>query len=90
MEIGIIYVNELFPTEIRASGFGWSVGLGRVVSIGAPLATQIMANSIGVAHAIQVSAFVWLFLIIGYWISHETRGSEITDRVVRAEGPSAP
>lgn len=88
--LGIIYVNELFPTEIRASGFGWSVGLGRVVSIGAPLATQIMANSIGVAHAIQVSAFVWLFLIVGYWISHETRGSEIADRVVRGAGSSAP
>jgi putative MFS transporter len=87
--LGIIFVNEQFPTEIRASGFGWSVGLGRVVSIGAPLATQIMASSIGVARAIQVSAFVWLFLIVGYWMSRETRGSELADRVVPAPTPSA-
>jgi MFS transporter, putative metabolite:H+ symporter len=86
--LGIIYVNEQFPTEIRASGFGWSVGLGRIVSIGAPVATQMLASSIGVAHAIQLSAFIWLFLIVGYWISDETRGSEIVDRVARAPKPS--
>ena len=38
--LGIIYVNEQFPTEVRASGFGWSVGLGRIVSIAAPVVTQ--------------------------------------------------
>ena len=81
--IGIIYVNEQFPTEIRASGFGWSVGLGRVVSIAAPVVTQILASSVGVAHAIQVSAFIWLSLIVGYSISEETRGTEIADRVGR-------
>ena len=81
--LGITYVNEQFPTEIRASGFGWSVGLGRVVSIAAPVVTQILASSIGVAHAIQVSAFIWLSLIVGYSISEETRGTEIADRVGR-------
>jgi MFS family permease len=81
--LGIVYVNEMFPTEIRATGFGWSVGLGRIVSIAAPVATQTLAVSIGVAHAIQLSAFIWLSLILGYWLSHETRGTEIADRVVR-------
>ena len=81
--LGIIYVNEQFPTEIRASGFGWSVGLGRIVSIAAPVVTQMLAGSIGVAHAIQLSALIWLSLIVGYWISHETRGTEIADRVGR-------
>jgi MFS transporter, putative metabolite:H+ symporter len=79
--LGIVYVNEQFPTEIRASGFGWSVGLGRIVSIAAPVVTQVLAGSIGVAHAIQLSAFIWLSLIAGYWISDETRGTEIADRV---------
>ena len=82
--LGIVHVNEQFPTEIRASGFGWSVGLGRIISIGAPVATQMLASSIGVAHAIQLSSFIWLFLIIGYWMTDETRGSEIADRVARA------
>lgn len=81
--IGIVYVNEIFPTEIRATGFGWSVGLGRIVSIAAPIVTQTLAASIGVAHAIQLSASIWISLIIGYWLSHETRGTEIADRVAR-------
>jgi ABC-type sulfate transport system permease component len=81
--LGIVYVNEMFPTEIRATGFGWSVGLGRIVSIAAPIVTQTLAVSIGVAHAIQLSAFIWLSLILGYWLSHETRGTEIIDRVVK-------
>jgi MFS transporter, putative metabolite:H+ symporter len=81
--LGIVYVNEMFPTEIRATGFGWSVGLGRIVSIAAPIVTQTLAVSIGVAHVIQLSAFIWLSLILGYWLSHETRGTEIVDRVVK-------
>lgn len=79
--VGITYVTEIFPTEIRASGFGWSAGLARIVSIAAPVMTQILAGALGVAHAIQVSAAIWLSLIVGYLISHETRGSELADRV---------
>jgi len=80
--LSIVYVNELFPTEIRASGFGWSSGLGRIVSICAPIVTQTLAGAIGVAHAIAVSAFIWIPLLIGYLISHETVGTEIGDRVL--------
>ena len=80
--LSIVYVNELFPTEIRASGFGWSSGLGRIVSIAAPMVTQALAGAIGVAHAIAVSAFIWIPLLIGYRISHETVGTEIGDRVL--------
>jgi MFS family permease len=91
-KLGIVYVNEMFPTEIRATGFGWSVGLGRIVSIAAPIVTQTLAVTIGVAHAIQLSAFIWLSLILGYWLSHETHGTEIVDRVVKRPemGPAMP
>jgi MFS transporter, putative metabolite:H+ symporter len=84
--LSIVYVNELFPTEIRASGFGWSSGLGRVVSVGAPIVTQALAGAFGVAHAIAVSAFIWVPLLIGYLISHETVGTEISDRVLPMAG----
>jgi putative MFS transporter len=82
--LGIVYVNELFPTEIRASGFGLSAGLGRIVSIAAPTVTQILSASLGVATAIQISAAIWLLLIVGYLISHETRGLELADRVTQS------
>ena len=35
--IGMAYVGELFPTEIRSAGFGWSVAIGRIPSIFAPM-----------------------------------------------------
>jgi putative MFS transporter len=79
--VGIVYVTEIFPTEIRASGFGWSAGLARIVSIAAPVMTQVLASALGVAHAIQISAAIWLSLIVGYLISHETRGTELADKV---------
>jgi hypothetical protein len=43
------------------------------------MVTQTLAASIGVAHAIQFSAFIWLSLILGYWLSHETRGTDLVD-----------
>ncbi|UNC13941.1 MFS transporter [Acidiphilium multivorum] len=79
--VGIVYVSEIFPTEVRASGFGWSAGLGRTVSIAAPIMTQFLAGKFGVGVAIQLSSAIWLCLIIGYAISHETHGSELADRV---------
>ena len=78
--LGVVYVNELFPTEIRATGFGWSAGLGRIVSIAAPLVTQALSVRFGVAEAIQISAVIWASLIVGYALSSETRGSDIADR----------
>jgi MFS transporter, putative metabolite:H+ symporter len=79
--VGIVYVSEIFPTEVRASGFGWSAGLGRIVSIAAPIMTQFLAGKLGVGVAIQISAAIWLCLIVGYTISHETHGSELADRI---------
>ena len=79
--LGIVYVNELFPTEVRAGGFGLSAGLARIVAIAAPIVTQVLAASIGVAHAIEISSAIWLSLVCGYFISHETHGTELADRV---------
>jgi hypothetical protein len=77
-----VYVNEVFPSEIRVSGFGWDSGLGRIVLVDAPVATQLLASAVGVAHAIAVSAFIWIRFLIGFLILHETVGAEIDDRVV--------
>lgn len=79
--LGIVYVNELFPTEVRAGGFGTSAGMARIVAISAPIVTQVLASTIGVAHAIEISSVVWFALICGYFISHETHGTELADRL---------
>ncbi len=85
--LGVVYVNELFPTEVRASGFGISAGLGRVVSIAAPIITQTLSAYIGTADAIKLSSIIWAPLIIGYCISGETRGEELSDLCERPAKP---
>jgi putative MFS transporter len=83
--LGVVYVNELFPTEIRATGFGISAGLGRIVSIAAPIVTQTLSGYIGTADAIALSSVIWIPLIIGYYVSHETRGEELADLFAKQE-----
>jgi putative MFS transporter len=83
--LGVVYVNELFPTEVRATGFGISAGLGRVISIAAPIITQTLSASIGIADAIKFSSVIWIPLIIGYYISDETRGEELSDLFERSD-----
>jgi MFS transporter, putative metabolite:H+ symporter len=85
--LGVVYVNELFPTEIRATGFGVSAGLGRVVSIAAPIVTQTLSAYIGIADAIKLSSIIWVPLIIGYYVSGETRGEELSDLCERPIEP---
>lgn len=85
--LGVVYVNELFPTEVRATGFGISAGLGRVVSVAAPVITQSLSAYIGIADAIKLSSVIWAPLIIGYYISGETRGEELSDLYERTIKP---
>ena len=86
--IGLVFLNEIFPTEIRASGFGWALGLGRVVSIAAPTVTQSLASWVGIAHAIQSSALISVLLIIGYAMLPETQHLEAGDIVDLGHAPA--
>ncbi len=83
--LGVVYVNELFPTEVRATGFGISAGLGRVISVAAPIITQTLSSYIGVSDAIKLSSVIWVPLIVGYYISGETRGDELSDRFAKGQ-----
>lgn len=77
--IGISYVTEIFPTAVRGSGFGMSVGFGRITSIFAPLVAGALATSVGLAGAFQVAALVWILYIIGFALGKETRGMTLEE-----------
>ena len=73
------YVAELYPTEIRASGFGWASSSSRVVTGFVPLiATTLLLPSLGltatfiVLGALLLAAVLWM--AIG---APETRGREL-------------
>lgn len=51
------YAAELFPTEIRATGYGWTTNLfGRMTEIGTPLVIGLLADRIGIPAAVGVVA----------------------------------
>lgn len=77
--IGIAYVTEIFPTAVRGSGFGMSVGAGRITSILAPTISGAIASSIGLAGAFKIAAAVWILMIIGLLLGPETKGRTLEE-----------
>ncbi|ACL57660.1 MFS transporter [Methylobacterium nodulans] len=74
--IGMVHVAELFPTEIRGSGFGWSVALGRFPSIFAPLGIAWLASVTpgGMGDAMKYSCIVLLCALLAYLFGPESLG----------------
>lgn len=77
--IGDTYIAELFPTEIRGTGFGISVGGGRVVSIFAPFLVGTSIAAFGIAVPYLAMSGLWLLTIIGYLLGPETAGKELEE-----------
>jgi len=52
------YASELFPTAIRATGYGWATNLfGRVTEILAPAAIGLLIPVLGISWAVSVAGF---------------------------------
>lgn len=77
--VGETYVAELFPTRLRATGFGLGVSIGRIPAIAGPLVTGAMATQIGIGNVARWFALIWVFLIAGYLIGPETRGRSLAE-----------
>lgn len=79
--IGMAYVGELFPTEIRAAGYGWSVAIGRIPSIFAPMIIAYVGSIAagGIGAAMRWSFLILIFVVIAYLWGPETKGQEIID-----------
>lgn len=83
--IALIVLCEIFPTEIRASAFGWSLGIGRIVSIAAPSVTELLAHYVGLERAIQSSVLIYLCLLIGFLLLPESKTMESSEFVLSHE-----
>ncbi|MDR4305471.1 MFS transporter [Chelatococcus sambhunathii] len=76
--IGMVYVAELFPTEVRGSGYGWSVALGRLPSIFVPAAVAWVAGVApgGMSDAMKYSCVVLICAFVAYLFGPETLKSK--------------
>ena len=53
-----VYASELFPTEIRATGYGWATNLfGRVTEIATPALIGVLIPSLGISWAVSLAGF---------------------------------
>ena len=71
-----VYASELFPTEIRATGYGWTTNLvGRVTEVVTPMAIGLLIVPLGISWSIGVVAIgpiLGALLVLRY--APETRG----------------
>ena len=75
------FATELFPTEIRATGYSWTTNLfGRVTEICSPLAIGWLADRIGIPSAVAVMAIgpvIGATIVLRY--APETRGKTLEE-----------
>jgi putative MFS transporter len=71
-----VYASELFPTEIRATGYGWTTNLiGRATEVGTPLVIGLLIESLGISWSVGVVAFgPILGAVVVLLYAPETRG----------------
>lgn len=73
------YATELFPTEIRATGYSWTTNLfGRITEIVTPLLIGMLADRIGIPLSVGIMAVgpvIGAILVLRY--APETRGKTL-------------
>ncbi len=73
------YATELFPTEIRATGYSWTTNLfGRITEIVTPLLIGMLADHIGIPFSVGIMAIgpvIGALLVLRY--APETRGKTL-------------
>ena len=71
-----VYASELFPTEIRATGYGWATNLvGRITEVVTPMAIGFLIVPLGISWSIGVVAIgpiIGALLVLRY--APETKG----------------
>ena len=71
-----VYASELFPTAIRATGYGWTTNLfGRITEIAAPAAIGLLIPWLGISWAVTLAGFgpiLGAFFVLRH--APETRG----------------
>jgi hypothetical protein len=75
-----LYLPELFPTRVRATGQGFSYNFGRVIAaIGVLQVPVLMGDPPNYARACSSLAFIYLAGLVVIWLVPETRGRPLPE-----------
>jgi MFS family permease len=86
-----VYASELFPTEIRATGYGWTTNLfGRVTEVAVPLLVGTFIATLGISWSVTVVAFGPILgaLVVLRW-APETKGLTLEQIEAKLSGGAA-
>jgi hypothetical protein len=76
-----LYLPELFPTRVRATGQGVSYNSGRILAAAGALLQGSLVQSFGGSYA-RAGAIVTLVYLLGMvliWLAPETKGKPLPD-----------
>jgi hypothetical protein len=77
-----LYLPELFPTRIRATGQGFGYNAGRVIAAGGALSTSFLLSSVFHGSYPQAGATITLIYLLGMaviWLAPETGGQPLPE-----------
>jgi putative MFS transporter len=84
-----VYASELFPTEIRATGYGWTTNLfGRVTEVVTPLLVGAFVMTLGISWSVTLVAFgpiIGALIVLRY--APETMGLTLEEIEVELAKP---
>ena len=71
---------EIYPTSLRATGSGWSAGVGRIASIVAPLVVPLLLLRGGAPLLFAIFAGCFVLAAVAAWGLTDRRGVALDDR----------
>ena len=77
-----LYLPELFPTRVRATGQGFAYNAGRFIAAGGALATGLLINQAFSGRYDEAGATISLVYVVGLlvvWLAPETRGRPLPE-----------
>jgi putative MFS transporter len=82
----VVYPNELFPTEVRATAVGVGTAISRIGSAAGTYLMPMALISFGASGALMIGAVVTLIgLVASIFLAPETRGASLTDTASKTE-----
>ncbi|MCI0460290.1 MAG: MFS transporter [Gemmataceae bacterium] len=77
-----LYLPELFPTRVRATGQGFGFNFGRIIAAGGAVSAGVLVHQVFGGNFALAGATITLIYIVGMlvvWVAPETRGQPLPE-----------